>query len=64
MKATVYVTYDDSSIETFVEGDFWQHQFKHDLEDRNTAYIRIGDDFVNKSKIRSIKTQIEKGETK
>ena len=64
MKAIIYVAYDDGTTETFIEGDFWQHQFKCDLEDRNNAYIKVGDDYINKSKIRSIKTLIEKGETK
>lgn len=61
MKATIYVTYDDNEIETFEEGDFWKHQFKSDLEDRNTNFIKVGEDYINKSKIRSIKVEI-KGE--
>ena len=64
MRAILYVTYKDNVTETFVDSDFWGHQFKNDLEDRNTAYIKVGDDYINKSEIRSIKTQIEKGETK
>ena len=64
MKAIIYVTYKDNETEAFVDGDFFAWQFKNDLEDRNNAYIKIGDDYIKKSEIRSIKTQIEKGETK
>ena len=64
MKAIVYVTYKDNETESFVDCDFFPWQFKNDLEDRNNAYIKIGDDYIKKSEIRSIKTQIEKGETK
>lgn len=64
MKAILYVAYKDNTTEIFVEGDFWSHQFKNDLEDRNTEYIKVGDDYIKKSEIKSIKAQIEKGETK
>lgn len=64
MKAIIFVTYKDNTIDKFEEGDFFSWQFKNDLEDRNNAFIKIGDDYIKKSEIRSIKTQIEKGETK
>lgn len=64
MKATLFVTYKDNKTETFVEGDFWSHQFKCDLEDRNNEFIKVGDDYIKKSEIRSIITKIEKGEAK
>ncbi len=62
MKAILFVTYKDNTIDKFTEGDFWSHQFKSDLENRNTEFIKVGDDYIKKSEIRSIKTQIEKGE--
>lgn len=63
MRAIFHITYKDNTKDTFVDGDFWSHQFKTDLEDRNTEYIKIGDDFVKKSEMRSIRITIAKGDT-
>lgn len=62
MKAIIFVTYKDDTIDKFEEGDFWSHQFKFDLDDRNTEYLKVGGDYIKKSEIRSIKIQIKKEE--
>lgn len=66
MKAKIEIGFKDGTHETFFDGDFWSHQFKCDLEDRNTAFIRIGDNYINKSEIRNATAIIERaeGETK
>lgn len=64
MKATLLVSYKDGTRETFVDGDFFPWQFKNDLENRNSEYIKADDDYIKKSEIRSIKITIENGETK
>ena len=60
MKATIEIVFDNGTKQFFTEGDYWKHQFKIDLEDRNTAFLRIGEDLVNKSKILSIHPITEK----
>lgn len=64
MKATIEITFDNGTTQSFTEGDFWEHQFKCDLEDKNTAFLRIGGDYINKNKIVNIKPNIEKGDNK
>ena len=66
MKAIVKITFKDGKERNFLDGDFWSHQFKCDLEDRNTAFIRIGDNYICKSEIRSASayTKTEGEETK
>jgi hypothetical protein len=66
MKATVKITFKDGTHQNCFDGDFWSHQFKCDLEDRNNAFIKIGDNYIRKDDIRSATAFIEKteGETK
>ena len=64
MKAILNISYKDNTRETFVDGDFFPWQFKNDIENRNAEYIKVGDDYIKKSEIRSIKVTIEDGETK
>lgn len=63
MKAKINVTYKDNTVASFTDGDFFTFQFNNDLEDKNNAYIKIGDNYVKKSEIRSCTYEIE-GETK
>lgn len=60
MKAEICITYIDGTKETFIEGDFWTHQFKNDIESRNSEFIKIGSDYVRKSEIRSTRTILKK----
>ena len=66
MKAMIKITYKDGKSETYFDGDFFAWQFKNDLEDRNTAFIKIDNNFIRKDQIRSASAFIKKteGETK
>ena len=62
MKATVNITFKDGTEQSYFEGDYFYFQFKNDLEDRNNAFVKIGDNFVRKDEIRSATAIIEKAE--
>lgn len=62
MKAIIEINFDNGTTQSFIEGDYWKHQFKSDLEDRNNAFLKIGEDHINKSKILSIKINVVKGD--
>ena len=66
MKALIRIKFKDGSDETFSDGEFFSWQFKSDLEDKNNAFVKIGDNFIRKDEIRSASAYIEKteGETK
>lgn len=59
MKATVEITFTDGSKAKFTDGDFWAHQFKVDLEDRNTKFMAIGQDYINKEHIKFVRIEKE-----
>lgn len=62
MQATVEITFTDNTTKEYHDGDFWEHHFKYELENRNTEYLKIGCEYVRKSDIRSAKVIITKGE--
>lgn len=58
MKAKIDITFKDGSKAEYVDGDFFSWQMKNDLEDRNTAFVKIGDAYISKSEIRSMTANI------
>lgn len=66
MRAEIKIIYKDGLSETYFDGEFFSWQFKSDLEDKNNAFVKIGDNFIRKDEIRSASAYIEKteGETK
>lgn len=66
-EATVNITFKDGTNESYFDGDFFSYQFKTDLEDKNTEFVKIGDNFIRKCDIaRTSATAImeeAKGET-
>ena len=59
MKATIFVTFKDGTKQEYFDGDFFPWQFKHDIENRNEKFIKIGDSYVCKDEIRSASADIE-----
>ena len=51
MRARIKIAFKDGRTEMFAEGDFYNACFASDLNDRNTEFVKIGEDYVKKSEI-------------